>query len=471
MPGGASTTATDAAEVGLIGLGVMGRNIALNLADAGLRVVGWDADADARAAAAIPVADGPDDLARRLRRPRALLLMLPAGAAVDEVLAALLPHLQDGDVVADGGNANYRDSDRRAGELRARGLGYLGLGISGGEAGARRGASIMAGGDAAAYARFVPLLEAIAARVEGTPCVAHLGPDGAGHFVKTLHNGIEYALMQLIAESAYLMRHLGGLAPEAMAEVFARWNRGSLESYLIGIAGMALAARDFESGRPLVDVIRDRAGEKGTGRWAAIAAIELGVAAPSLAEAAIARAVTALPRAAEAGALAPVEASEAECAALVANLEVALLAASLCCYIQGFQVLAAAGRAYGWPLPLPEIARIWRGGCIIRARLLDNVMAALARAPEPLDLLDDPSLASVLADGAGTWRRVVLAATAKELPVPVLSATLAWLDARNRPRLWADLIQAQRDCFGRHGFERVDKPGLHHFDWSRESPP
>jgi len=449
----------------------MGLSLARNCTDKGFAVVGWDTGEEARSRAArdIAVADSPADLVRRLSPPRALLLMLPAGPAVDGVLAALLPLLAPGDVIADGGNSSHRDSTRRAAELAARGLGYLGLGISGGEAGARHGPSIMAGGDVAAYARLAPMLEVVAARVETTPCVAHLGPGGAGHFVKTLHNGIEYALMQLIAESAYLMRHLGGLAPATMAEVFARWNRGPLESYLIGISAVVLAARDPGSGRPLVELIRDRAGEKGTGRWAAIAALELGVAAPSLAEAVSARALTVLPRPAEAMPLSPLEQPIADQGGLIDDLEAALLAASLCCYIQGFQVLAAAGRAYGWTLPLPEVARIWRGGCIIRARLLEALGAALTKTPDPVALLDDPALEQLVRQGAGAWRRVVLAAAARGLPAPVLSATLAWLDARRQPRLWADLIQAQRDCFGRHGFERVDAPGLHHHDWGDEN--
>jgi 6-phosphogluconate dehydrogenase len=445
------------AALGLIGLGVMGRNLALNLSDKGVAVAGWDADAAARAAfAAGPAAADLPDLLRRLRRPRALLLMVPAGKPVDEVIEALLPQLAPGDLVADGGNSHHRDTARRATAMAGRGVAWLGLGISGGEAGARHGPAIMAGGEKAAYDRLAPMLEAIGARAGGWPCVAWLGPGGAGHFVKMVHNGIEYAVMQLLAEAAYLLRHLDGLGPEAAAECFAEWNRGPLESYLVGITAEVLAATDAETGRPLVDMIRDRAGEKGTGRWAAVAALELGVAAPSLVEAVTARAMTALPRGRDVSPPPPLP-------GLADDLPPALLAAIICCYAQGFALLEAAGHEHGWALPLGRIAGLWQGGCIIRAALLSDFETALGRASEPL--IDDPALAPAVMGGLAAWRRLLAAAIGAGLPVPVLAASLAWHDAQRRPRLWADVIQAQRDRFGRHGFERVDRPGLHHHDW------
>ena len=449
--------------IGLIGLGVMGRNLALNIADKGYSVAGWDAEPAARSAfAAGPAGPDLDSLIHGLAPPRALLLMLPAGEAVDRVIAALRRHLEPGDLIADGGNSHYRDSQRRAAALAEAGLLFLGLGISGGEAGARHGPAIMAGGDPAAYARLEPLLEAIAARAKGRPCVGWLGPDGAGHFVKTVHNGIEYAVMQLIAEAAYLLRHLGGRTPSEMAEIFAGWNRGPLESYLVECAAEVLAARDAISGGALVDVIRDRAGEKGTGRWTAVAALELGVAAPSLAEAVTARALTAGPRGTAADLAGPAPEG------LAGDLERALLAAAVCCYAQGFALLDAAGRAHGWALPLARIAGLWQGGCIIRARLLDRFEAALDHGlPSPP--LGPAALATPVAAGLEAWRRLLTAGIGAGLPLPVFAGTLAWHDAMARPRLWADLIQGMRDRFGRHGFERSDLPGVQHHDWDADA--
>jgi 6-phosphogluconate dehydrogenase len=444
--------------VGLIGLGVMGRNLALNIADRGFRVIGWDADPAACANfAAGAVATDLAELVRDLEPPRALLLMVPAGEPVERVIDALRPHLAAGDLIADGGNSHYRDSRRRADALRQAGLLYLGLGISGGEAGARHGPAIMAGGDRAAYARLEALLEAIAAPAGGEACVAWLGPDGAGHFVKTVHNGIEYAVMQLIAEAVYLLRHLGGLTPPEMAGLFRNWNRGVLESYLVDCAAAVLAARDAGGG-PLLDMIRDRAGEKGTGRWAAVEALELGVAAPSLAEAVAARAMTAAPRGNAA------EPSSPPLDGLPADLEPALLAAAVCCYGQGFALLAAAGREYGWELPLARIARLLQGGCIIRARLLDGFAAAFDADATPGPLAH-PALAAQVGAGLVPWRRLLAAGIAAGLPLPLFASTLAWYDATTRPRLWADMIQGMRDRFGRHGFERIDRPGQHHHDW------
>jgi 6-phosphogluconate dehydrogenase len=448
----------------------MGRSLALNIRDRGWGLVAWDPASEARTrlgAEGVTVVESLAELVPALDPPRAVLAMVPAGTPVDALLAELAPLLQAGDCVVDGGNSHYRDTVRRARALAAKEIGYLGLGVSGGEAGARHGPALMLGGDPDPAARLGPLLEAIAARVDGEACAVYLGPDGAGHFTKMLHNGIEYAEMQLIAEAVFLLRHLGGLAPAAMAEIFRAWNRGPLGSYLIEISAEIVGTRDPETGRPLLDLIRDRAGEKGTGRWAAIAALELGVAAPTLAEAVFARSLTARP--------APIATDAAsrpteDAARLVADLEGALLAARVAVYAQGFAVLRAAGPVHGWALPLARIARLWRGGCIIRAGILTRIAEAFERRPELPNLLQDAALAGLVDRGLGGWRRALGSATAAAISTPALASALAYRDALASPRLWADMIQAQRDYFGRHGFERTDKPGLFHHDWPDPTP-
>jgi 6-phosphogluconate dehydrogenase len=459
-----------ACGIGLIGLGVMGRNLALNLRDRGHGVAVHDTTAaalDALAAeAGIVTCRDPAQLVDALTTPRIVLLMVPAGRAVDDAIDRLASHLQPGDIVIDGGNSHFLDTRRREAALAARGLRFLGIGISGGEAGARDGPAIMVGGDAAAYVAVQPILESIAARAGGRPCCAHFGADGAGHFVKMLHNGIEYADMQLIAETVFLLRHRRGLSLDAIADLFASWNDGPLGSFLVEITATVLRHRDRETGRPLVDLILDRAGQKGTGQWASVAALELGVPAPTIIEAVAARALSALqPERVAAAAATPGAAAATGEPPSVEAYRDALLGAKVSAYAQGFAVLAAAREHYGWALELGATARVWQGGCIIRARLLADIEIAFAQPPAPVNLLRVPALTDRIADALPGWRRVVADGIAAGLPLPALSSALAYCDAYRTGRLWADVIQAQRDYFGAHGFQRIDRPGTFHVDW------
>jgi 6-phosphogluconate dehydrogenase len=461
---------TGAADIGVIGLGVMGRNLALNFVGKGYRVAVHDADpaALARLAGAPGVAAcaDPATLVAALKPPRTVLLMVPAGEPVDAALVRLTPLLAAGDLALDGGNSHFADTRRRAAALAERGLGFLGVGISGGEAGARDGPAIMAGGTPAGYDAARPLLEAIAARADGRPCCAYFGNDGAGHFVKMLHNGIEYADMQLIAEIVFLLRQRHGLAPAAVADRFQAWNDGPLGSYLIEITATVLRRRDAETGRPLVDLILDRAGQKGTGQWASIAALELGVPAPTIIEAVAARALSALQpeRVAAVGTFGDAGAHTAAPPPLDAYRD-ALLGAKIAAYAQGFAVLAAARAHYGWALEPAAAARVWQGGCIIRARLLRDVERAFADGAAPANLLRVPALGAQVAGALAGWRTVIADAALSGIAVPALGSALAYVDAYRTGRLWTDVIQAQRDFFGAHGFARIDRPGTFHERW------
>jgi 6-phosphogluconate dehydrogenase len=463
------------ARIGLVGLGTMGSALALNIAERGFRVAVTN-----RTAARLPAflaeagplaeritaAETPEALVAALARPRAVILMVPAGEATDAQIAALRPLLAPGDTIVDGGNADFHDTRRRAADLEAAGIRFLGLGVSGGEEGARHGPSLMGGGSAAAWQSVGEVLEAIAARFAGQPCARLLGPDGAGHFVKTVHNGIEYADMQLIAEIYGLMRSEGRGA-HAIGEVFAQWNEGPLNAYLTEITAAVLLADDPVTGQPVVDVIADRAGQKGTGRWTVIEAQRLGVPA-TVTEAAVAA------RAWSASA-----AARAEGAALLAppgrvhgpvptegDLEKALLAGRILALSQGFQVLGAASGEFGWGLDLAACAEVWRAGCIIRSGLLDDIARAFRDGAPHGVLAFAPYFAARLAEAVPALRRVVAAAAAAGEPAPALAAALAYHDTLRTARGTTNLIQAQRDYFGAHGFERTDAEGSHHGPWN-----
>jgi 6-phosphogluconate dehydrogenase len=472
-----------AADIGLIGLAVMGRNLALNLSDHGFTVAAYNRTAARTeefvagpgAGARLIAAYSLEELVARLAPPRRVLLMVRAGEAVDEAIAGLLPLLAPGDVIIDGGNSHYADTIRRTREVEARGLLYVGAGISGGEEGARHGPSIMPGGSAAAWPVVRPLLQAIAARLDdGTPCCDWVGPDGSGHFVKMVHNGIEYGDMQLIAEAYDLLRRGLGLSPERLQETFAAWNRGRLDSYLIGITAEIMGRR--EGGALVLDQIVDSAGQKGTGRWTAEAALALGVPVSLAAEAVFARFLSALveDRARAAAILAgPAPVLEGEPATAIADLEEALYASKLISYAQGFMLLRAAAGEHRWPLDYGGIALLWRQGCIIRAAFLDRVHAAFRRAPDLPSLVLDPSFAAELARAQDGWRRTAARAVTAGLPAPACATALAFYDGYRSGRLPANLIQAQRDYFGAHLYERVDRPRgeLFHTDWSGVGSP
>ncbi|BCH35184.1 6-phosphogluconate dehydrogenase, decarboxylating [Mesorhizobium sp. L-8-10] len=465
------------ADIGLIGLGVMGANLALNIAENGYPIAVFNrtaeklrvfADSAGPLGERIIRAGTLAELVAAIRPPRAIILMVQAGEAVDQQLEQLQPLLAPGDLIIDAGNANFRDTIRRARALDEAGLSFLGLGVSGGEEGARYGPSLMAGGTEASYARVEGILDAIAAKYNGEACCARLGPDGAGHFVKTIHNGIEYADMQMIAEIYGLMRDGAGMSAGEIATQFRRWNDGPLRSYLIEITAKVLETRDPGSETPVTDLILDRAGQKGTGRWSVIEAQVMGVPATAIEAAVAARSLSALKTEREfaAAAYGSLGSSSAlERASFVATAEMALLAGKVTAYAQGFAVIAAASAQFGWNLPLPAIARIWRAGCIIRSDLLDTIASAFEAEKEAPNLLVVPAFVRIMQKAVPQLRAVVSDAVGSGLPVPSLAAALSHFEAYRQSRGTANLIQAQRDFFGAHGFDRTDTAGVHHGPW------
>ncbi len=406
-----------------------------------------------------------------LTPPRVLMSMVQAGAATDAVIDDIVPNLDPGDIVIDGGNANFRDTQRRHAKLAQERIHFLGVGVSGGEEGALNGPSIMPGGDREPYDESVkPIFEAIAAQVEGTPCCTYVGPDGAGHYVKMVHNGIEYADMQLIAESYDLLRHGAGLEVEQTAEQFRRWNDGELESFLIEITARVLSKTDQSTGKPLVDVILDAAEQKGTGRWTAQNALELGVPLTGITEAVFARTLSALKeqRTAAAERLAGPTADGATDASLVDDLGHALYASKIVSYAQGFAQMAAAAEAEGWKIDLGAMATIWRGGCIIRARFLDRIREAYDEQPALSNLMLAEFFASALAEAQDPWRRIVARAAELGIPTPAFSSSLAYYDGYRRARGPASLIQGLRDLFGAHTYHRADRAGTFHVMWGED---
>lgn len=461
------------ADIGLIGAGTMGAALALNMAEKGFRVAIHDRDYDKMQAAAdaaagmegaILIAESPEALVEAIRAPRPIILLVPAGPAVDRIIDEWRPLIDKGDLLIDGGNANFHDTRRRTAALEAEGYAFLGLGLSGGAEGARRGPSIMAGGSPALWSRVEPVLKAIAARFGDQPCCEWFGPDGAGHFIKTIHNGVEYADMQAIAEAYGVMRDGLGMGAAEIADVFDYWRGGPLGSYLIDITAEVLRVTDRETGRPLVDLVQDRAGQKGTGGWSAIEALHLATPAPAIEAAVTARSLSARKttrqRIEELYGPAPRPLGDGywdRTGALIA-LHDALLTARLTTYAQAFEIFRAASHEYAWGLEPAAIARVWRAGCIIRSVLLDDLAAALKASPE-INLLRAPVFVETLRASQDGLRRTVSAATAHGLPVPALSASLAYFDQIRTSRGVANLIQLQRDFFGRHGFERIDNDG------------
>ena len=463
------------ANMGLIGTGTMGSALALNIAENGYDIAIWNLDLSAVDSLITSAGDLAPRLARcdniinlvhNLAAPRAIILLVPAGKAVDSCIDELLPLLSPGDTIIDGGNSDFRDTIERTKRLEEVGLAYLGIGVSGGAEGARRGPSMMAGGTRANYAAVEPVLAAIAAKYHGDPCVAHLGPDGAGHFVKTVHNGIEYADMQMIAEVYGLLRDGEGLSAGEGASFFDRWNHGVLESYLIGVTAEVLATKDPQTGLEIVNLIIDKAGQKGTGRWTVIEAIRMGQSA-SIIEAAVGARVLssekttreiAAPLLALAGIDTVVTFSEQD-------LESALIVGRALAYAQGFRILNAASEEFNWDLDFARIAEIWRAGCIIRSAMLDDIADAFRTDLPNGRLVLSEHFIDVLTQNVAGLRRVVAAAALRGLPVPALAAALSWFDTLRQARGTTDLIQAQRDFFGAHSFERVDVEGNHHGPW------
>jgi len=466
------------ADIGLIGLGTMGAALALNIADNGFDVAVFNRTTSVTndfAAGAGELADKitPTDslkaLVGALKTPRAIILMVPAGEIVDAQIEALRPLLDKDDLIIDAGNANFHDTLRRAQAAEEAGFPFIGMGVSGGEEGARFGPAIMGGGPKAAWDRVAPIMEAIAAKFEDSPCATWMGTDGAGHFVKTVHNGIEYADMQMIAEVYGIMRDGLGMEALAISEVFAKWNEGPLKSYLIEISAEVSGVDDPKTGAAMLDVILDRAGQKGTGRWTAIEALMLGAPATTIEAAVAARNLSSRLEERKVGqsifGAAPQQITETE--GLIDQLEQALLAGKIACYAQGFGLLAAASDDYDWSLDMGDIARVWRAGCIIRSSMLDDMASALS-GNASLNLMFAPYFSDLLARSHGGLRYVVAQGAISGTPVPALSAALGYFDMMRTERSTANMLQAQRDYFGRHGFERIDGGSDHHGPWAEE---
>ncbi|MBZ8177743.1 NADP-dependent phosphogluconate dehydrogenase [Corynebacterium poyangense] len=477
------STEQNLAQIGVVGLAVMGSNLARNFAHKGHTVAVYNRSTSktdklisdhGEEGNFIPSAT-IEEFVASLERPRRAIIMVQAGKATDAVIEQLADAMEPGDIIIDGGNALYTDTIRREKEISARGLHFVGAGISGGEEGALHGPAIMPGGPAESYEALGPLLESIAAKVDGTPCVTHIGPDGAGHFVKMVHNGIEYADMQVIGEAYHLLRYAAGMEPSEIADVFREWNSGDLDSYLVEITAEVLSQVDSETQRPLIDVIVDSAGQKGTGRWTVKAALDLGIATTGIGEAVFARALSGAQRqraatcqALPSGAVETFDDLGIDKADFVEDVRRALYASKLVAYSQGFDEIKAGSEEHNWNVDPRDLAMIWRGGCIIRAQFLNRISEAYDHNPEVESLLLDPYFHQEMENLVDSWRRVVVAATRLGLPVPVFSSSLSYYDSLRAERLPAALIQGQRDFFGAHTYQRVDKPGRFHTLWSAD---
>ena len=472
------TTAEGTAQIGVVGLAVMGSNIARNFANNGHTVAVYNRTTaktekfmeDFGKTGNFVPSETIADFVMSLERPRRALIMVQAGAGTDAVISQLAEEMDEGDIIIDGGNALYTDTIRREAEMSERGLNFVGAGISGGEEGALNGPAIMPGGPAESWEALGPLLESVAAKVDGTPCVTHIGPDGAGHFVKMVHNGIEYADMQVIGEAYQLLRYGAGMEPAEIAEVFKNWNEGDLDSYLIEITAEVLSQVDEKTGKPLIDVIVDSAGQKGTGRWTVKAALDLGIPTTGIGEAVFARALSGAREQRDAtignlpsGELSTLDVPKEE---FIEDVRRALYASKLVAYAQGFDEIKAGSEEHKWGVDPRDLATIWRGGCIIRAKFLNRIREAYDANAELPSLLLDPYFKGELGGLIDSWRRVVILATQLGQPVPVFASSLSYYDSLRAERLPAALIQGQRDYFGAHTYRRTDREGSFHTLWS-----
>jgi 6-phosphogluconate dehydrogenase len=490
-------------DIGLIGLAVMGQNLALNIADHGFQISVYNRTTEKtdKFVSENPDTPGgvvgtrtPEEFVQSLAKPRKIVILVQAGKGTDAVIDSLVPLLEQDDIIIDGGNALFTDTIRREKALREKGLRFIGSGVSGGEEGARFGPSLMPGGDRSAYRELEPVWNAIAAKVDaktgkpltgaapgrpiqgGVPCATYIGENGAGHYVKMIHNGIEYGDMQMICEAYALMKDLLGLKPAEMGALFEEWNQGMLGSFLIEITADILKQKDPSSKKPFVDIVLDTAGQKGTGKWTSINALDMGVPAPTIAEAVFARCISAIKEervAASKILKGPAKKYHGSKKALVAAIHDALYCSKICSYAQGFQLMRQAQSEYGWKLNFGEIAQIWRGGCIIRAVFLQKITEAYARKPDLANLLLDPYFNKTVKKAQENWRKVAALAVECGVAIPTFSSALAYYDSYRSARLPANLLQAQRDFFGAHTYERTDKPRgkFFHIDWPEPSRP
>ena len=464
------------AEFGMMGLGVMGHMLALNMDRNGFRVAGYDIDSakvssfgKEHPAKNLPAFSSLDEFLMSLEKPRRIMLMVPAGKAVDGAIASLIDKLEPGDLLIDGGNSFFQDTERRSKELDSRGIIYMGVGVSGGELGALWGPSIMPGGQLEAWELVKPIFESISAKVDGEPCVAYMGPRGAGHFVKMVHNGIEYGDMQLIAETYDILHRGLGLDNSQLHAVFKDWNTGELESYLIEITADIFTRTDPETGKALLDLILDEAEQKGTGKWTSQNALDLGAPTQTINAAVESRIISAYKEeriTASKLLVGPDPRIENDPDTAIAWMRDALYAAKICSYAQGFGLMRLADREYDYHLDYAKIAKIWRGGCIIRARFLNDIASAFERTPDLANLMVDAKFAAVMNQYQSALRKIVALAVQSGIPVLALSASLSYFDAYRSERLPANLTQAQRDYFGSHTYRRIDREGSFHTDWS-----
>ncbi|SFJ13732.1 6-phosphogluconate dehydrogenase [Paenibacillus sp. UNC496MF] len=466
-------------QIGVVGLAVMGKNLALNIESKGFSVAVYNRSPE-KTKELLAEAEGKnfvgaysvEEFVSALEVPRKILIMVKAGQPTDATIESLLPYLSPGDILIDGGNAFFPDTQRRNKELSAKGFRFIGAGVSGGEEGALHGPSIMPGGQRSAYELVEPILTAIAAKVNGEPCTTYIGEDGAGHYVKMVHNGIEYGDMQLIGEAYHLLKDVLGLSTSELHDIFTEWNKGELDSYLIEITADIFGKTDPETGKPMVDVILDSAGQKGTGKWTSQSALDLGVPLSIITESVFARFLSAMKEERVAaskllGGPAPVR-FDGDREAFIESVRKALYASKIASYAQGFAQMRAASEAYDWNLNYGAIAMIFRGGCIIRARFLQNIKDAYDRDSELRNLLLDEYFKGVVENYQGAWREVVSAAVSRGIPVPAFASALAYYDSYRSERLPANLLQAQRDYFGAHTFQRVDREGTFHHQWMEQ---
>jgi 6-phosphogluconate dehydrogenase len=457
----------------------MGENLVMNMVSKGFQVAVFNRTtarvdeflAGQAAGKAVKGTYSLAELAASLERPRRVMLMVKAGKPVDDMIEQVLPYLESGDILIDGGNSFFEDTRRRFKSLAAKGIRFVGMGVSGGEEGALKGPSLMPGGDEAAFKEIAPLFTKIAAQVADGPCCSFVGPDGAGHYVKMVHNGIEYSDMQLIAEAYYILSKAGGLTAAELHDVFARWNEGPLDSYLIEITRDIMAVVDPDTGHPLVELILDKAGQKGTGKWTSQSALDLGIPTPAITEAVFARCMSAVKEERVKAATVlkgPQGTWTGDRQELIQAVHDALYASKICSYAQGFALLAAASKEYGWNLQFGEISLLWRGGCIIRARFLDKIRDAFVKDAGLANLMLDSFFASVLADAQAPWRLVLKTCRELGIPTPAFNASLDYYDSYRQAVLPANLIQAQRDYFGAHTYERTDRPGVFHTEWGKQ---